>query len=242
MHPKIAALLPAFLVLAGCASSPGPSYHEFYSDADDRWSLVADGGFSEARAFDVPDFTDKLIVRASFRADRGIHFTFYDSRNQISSNFVFSRAVSVDEMQWVEAASPRGGRWSLGVDCVRQCQFAFGFYFQSALAPPASLDGKHTGATRRFEAASDGGGVRVHEFEVPKAAKDLRLQWSLDSFDRFQATLRNPGQTTRFGYALAHESRVENARYDAVLAPPPGIWSIAVQCDARCHYVFAVDY
>ncbi|HLE47395.1 MAG TPA: hypothetical protein VI818_03785 [Candidatus Thermoplasmatota archaeon] len=242
MRTQYACLAVVPLLMGGCASTPGPSYDDYFPDADDRWTLVADGGFSEARAFHVPDGASKLIIRASFRADRGIHFTLYDPRSQISTNLAFTRAVSVDEMQWIEALAPRDGRWSIGVDCARHCQFAFGFYFSSELSSPASLDGAHTGATRRFEATSDGGVVRVHEFDVPPDTDALRLRWSLDGSDRLQATLRNPEQATRFGFTFPHSSRVENAAYEAVLAPTPGTWSIAASCEGRCHYVFAADY
>lgn len=242
MQPKHAVSLALVVVAAGCTSGPGPSFDEYYADANDRWSLVADGGFSESHPFDVPEGAKMLTIRATFRADRGFHFTLYDPRNQISSNFVFSRAISVKEIEWIESPDPREGAWRIGVDCVRHCQFAFGFYHDRDLPDSLKLEGKHAGATRRFEGTSDGGGIQNHEFEVPAGGARLRLEWSLDASDRLQATLRNPAGSTRFGFTMPYDSLVDSADYDAVVAPSEGKWALAVLCNGRCHYVFGATY
>ena len=242
MHVKRALVLLATLVGAGCTSSPGPNVYDDYEDADDRWSLVADGGLSDAREFDVPADAIHLRVRATFTADRGFHFTLYGPNDQISSNFVFSRGIEVREIEWVETPQPDEGTWRIGVDCVRQCRFAFGFYYYADLSSAPKLDNKHTGATRRFEGTSEGGGIRVHDFDVPADTKGLRLAWSLEATDKLQATLRTPTSASRFGFTLPYESLVNEAEYDAVTMPAAGRWSIAVTCKARCHYVFGVEY
>lgn len=226
------------LLVSGCAASQPDPIKTKYTDADRRFGQSVDGGFADLREIKIPENTDELTLRASFRADRGISFTFRDPDGRLTRNVAFGGAAEAREFQWVEASPPRPGTWRFGITCAGHCEYAFGFYFEDAVEKITGFSERYADATKRFASRSEGATSQSHEFEIPEGTKRIAVKWSAHAVDGFAFSLVDESARSQTTMRFPDHVTIEEIQYMIAEDPEPGMWRFELNCDKACDYAF----
>lgn len=224
------------------SSSTSKAISDKYQDADFRFARTSAGPLKESPAFIVKPDASIMTFKVSYKTSDAVKWTITNPEGGREGGWTSETGPgSADEIQWIHDFRPAAGTWKMTVECEKGCEFAFGVYFNDAVAKfKGGLKDTYKDATAHFYESSSGATSKTYTFTVEPGSKAMRIRiateardgWSLDLFD---ASARQTNVNFQYkAYVDDFDFPVD------VQTPRAGTWTLTVGCNQVCEFEVGV--